>query len=508
MMTIFCLAFGPYAGVDSKPMASPQAAPLAVKRALPSARIPKVGRSNPPREFGLVGLPRATRFFDSPVIVVDTAVVSKAKKEDAKPTPEATHCSVDAADLDAAKVLRLLSRQTGVNLILLSATDTKITLRLADVPLIEIIKHVSAMTGMAYLKVGETFVIGKSDRLSASYPAEWKAANPEPVAAPAAPQAVIVTETYRTSYVSAAAIVTALEKLFKTDLQVAVGPTQTSPTVSAMDGSKTTGVQSTTLETSVPAETQSRQVILSGTREAVDRALALARQLDSPRAQVAISVTVHDISNDALRDLGLSWTFNGISINEKPSNFNVGTISRTGLGASASLKALEQKNAAKLMASPSISVMDGERGFVLIGNRINFPVLVGYTQNNAPIFDRQQERVGIYLQVAASVASDGTVTLNLYPQVSTITGYLEVNGASYPQVATREAQTTVRVASGESIVLGGLMRDEEVAQVDRVPILSQIPFLGELFRHRKVTKTSSQVILTVTPTIVLPETPK
>ena len=218
-----------------------------------------------------------------------------------------------------------------------------------------------------------------------------------------------------------------------------------------------------------------------------------------------IAVTVHDISNDALKELGLTWTFNGVSVNEAPKGFNIGTISRTGLGASASLKALEQKNVAKLMASPSISVMDGERGFVLIGNRINFPVLVGYTQNNAPIFDRQQERVGIYLQVAASVASDGSVTLNLYPQVSTITGYLEVNGASYPQVATREAQTTVRVGSGESIVLGGLMRDEDVIQIDKVPLLSQIPFLGELFRHRKVTKTSSQVILTVTPTIVTPD---
>jgi len=421
---------------------------------------------------------------------------------------EMARCSVDAADLEPAKVLRLLSRQTGVNLVLLGTTDAKITLRLADVPLIEIIKHISAMTGMAYLKVGDTYVIGTKDRLTAAYPGEWKLANPDPVAPPPAPTVETVTDTYRTSYVSATQIVTALEKLFKSDLQVAVGPSQTSPSVSSMDGSKATGVQSTTLETSAPTDTQSRLVILNGSRAAIDRAIALAKQLDQPRAQVMIAVTVHDISNDALKDLGLSWTFNGINVSEAPSGFNVGTISRTGLGASASLKALEQKNVAKLMASPSISVMDGERGFVLIGNRINFPVLVGYTQNNAPIFDRQQERVGIYLQVAASVAADGSVTLNLYPQVSTITGYLEVNGASYPQVATREAQTTVRIGSGESIVLGGLMRDEDVIQTDRVPILSQIPFLGDLFRHRKVTKTSSQVILTVTPTIVTPEIKK
>lgn len=424
------------------------------------------------------------------------------------PTKETTRCSVDAADMDPAKVLRLLSRQTGVNLVLLGSSDAKLTLRLSDVPLIEVVKHVAAMTGMTYLKVGDTFVVGKADSLTASYPAEWKEAHPAPALPPIAPQVELVIETYRTSFVAAAPIVAALEKLYKDGLTVVAGPAPSTPNVTSMDGSKTTGIQSTTLETSAPTEAQSRIVVLQGPRPIVDKALALARSLDTPRAQVAIQVTVHDVSNDALRDLGLSWTFNDISVNEKPSGFNVGTISREGLGASASIKALEQRNAAKLMASPSLSVMDGERGFVLIGNRINFPVLIGYTQNNAPIFDRQQERVGIYLQVAATVGSDGSVTLSLYPQVSTITGYLQVNGASYPQVATREAQTTVRVASGESIVMGGLMRDEDVTLIEKVPLLGDVPFFGELFRHRRRTKVSSQVILTVTPTIVPAVRPK
>lgn len=428
----------------------------------------------------------------------------------APPTPlakEAIHCSVDAADLEPAKVLRLLSRQTGVNLVLLGASDAKITLRLSDVPLIEIIKHIGAMAGMTFLKVGDTFVVGKPESLTSAYPAEWKATHPDPVPPPPAPSVEVETETYRTSYVAAAALATALKEACK-DVTVVAGPAPSTPSVTALDGSKTTGVQSTTLENTGPSEVNSRLVILQGPRPAVDRALALARRLDTPRAQVAIQVTVHDVSNDAVRDLGVSWTFKDLSVSEKPSGFNVGTISRTGLGASATIQALEQKNAAKLLASPSLSVLDGERGFVLIGNRINFPVLVGYTQNNAPIFDRQQERVGIYLQVAASVGADGTVTMSLYPQVSTITGYLQVNGASYPQVATREAQTTVRVASGESIVLGGLMRDEDVVQVEKVPLLGDVPFFGELFRHRKKTKVSSQVILTVTPTVVPAEPSK
>ncbi len=424
----------------------------------------------------------------------------------AKPLPESVRCSVDAAGLEPAKVLRLLSQQTGVNLVLLGASDAKLTLRLSDVPLSDVIRHVAAMTGLAWLKVGDTFVVGATERLSAAYPQEWKAAQPAPIVVPVPMAVEIVTETYRTSFVSGTALANSLGALFK-EVTVAAGPAPTSPSVSAMDGSKTTGVQSTTLEPQDPTIAVSRMVVLQGPKEAVGRALALARRLDTPRAQVSIAVTVHDLSNDALKDLGIAWDFNGFTVAEKPSGFNVGKVSRTGLGASATIHALEQRNAAKLLASPSLSVLDGERGFVLIGNRINFPVLTGYTQNNAPIFDRQQERVGIYLQVSASVGTDGSVTLNLYPQVSTITGYLQVNGASYPQIATREAQTTVRVASGESIVLGGLMRDEDVTLMEKVPVLGNLPVFGELFRHRKTTRTSSQVILTVTPTLVVPASP-
>ena len=86
--------------------------------------------------------------------------------------------------------------------------------------------------------------------------------------------------------------------------------------------------------------------------------------------------------------------------------------------------------------------------------------------------------------------------------MSTVTGFLEINGGSYPQISTREAQTTLRVGSGDTIVMGGMLKDEELSSVERVPILGRIPFLGELFTHRKRTKTSSQVIISITPTVI------
>ncbi|MER3496041.1 MAG: type II and III secretion system protein, partial [Armatimonadota bacterium] len=156
------------------------------------------------------------------------------------------------------------------------------------------------------------------------------------------------------------------------------------------------------------------------------------------------------------------------------------------------------------LASPNITVQDGDRGFVLIGDRLNYPVLIGYSQANTPIFDIKTERVGIYLQVAAAIAEDGTVTMTLAPQVSTVSSYREVNGASYPQISTREAQSTIRVKSGEPIIMGGLIRDEEIRSMERVPILGDLPFLGELFRRRKTQRSSSQLVITVTPTVIKP----
>lgn len=119
------------------------------------------------------------------------------------------------------------------------------------------------------------------------------------------------------------------------------------------------------------------------------------------------------------------------------------------------------------------------------------------------MFDVREERVGIYLQVSATVNDPTRVTLNLYPQVSTISGFLEVPGqGSYPQISTREAKTSIRVKSGETVVIAGLLRDEEIKSIEHVPLLSQIPLFGELFTRRKTTKNQSQVIISITPQVI------
>jgi type II secretory pathway component GspD/PulD (secretin) len=316
--------------------------------------------------------------------------------------------------------------------------------------------------------------------------------------------------------VSANQIAETLKAIFNPkDLTIAVGPSPLTPSIQSSDSAKATGTEQTVLTKDYAGATTgsggggglptSRILVLYGPPAIVEQAADAARQLDKPRPQVSIDVRITDVENDALHDVGLNWDFSNLTLTETPSGVKFGTVTRSPMTFDATVKALESQNKAKLLAAPNLSILDGERGFVLIGDKLSYPVVSGYSQSGSPIISKEEKDVGIYLQVAANVGDDGQITLSLYPQVSTVTGYLTLNGASYPQISTREAQTTLRVPSGQTIVMGGLIKDEDIAAYETVPFLSKIPFLGELFKHRNQSKTKNQVIISITPVIIKPE---
>ncbi len=429
--------------------------------------------------------------------------------------------SVVANNVELSRVLSILSDQTKANLVLLVPIETKLTVRLQGVKFGEALKHICTLAGLSFVYANGAFILGPADKLKAGYSKEWKLQYPEdidtkPVDPPVdnrvkppidPPAEEIIARTISTNYIDATSLSESIKALVgEGKLQVAPGPSQLSPSIVDRDTQQTTGVSTGVIQGD--GRQVSRTLILRGPRALVEDALKIARDLDVPRAQVAISVTIHDITDNALKELGVSWELGGFTINETPSNnggLNLGRISRTGTSFTAALKGLEQTDKAKLLASPSVRVMDRERAFVLIGSRLKFPVVSSYSTTGTPIVTTQEEKVGVYLQVAPQIASDRTVTLTLYPQVSTVVSYVQIGGGSYPQIDSREAQTTLRVKSGETIVIGGLYKDEELSKISQVPILAQIPLIGELFKNRKKTKLSSQVIITLAIELVDPE---
>lgn len=454
-----------------------------------------------PLSFSTPGLPRRM----AGKVPAATPVDRPTKKE-----IEDTLCDVMASGSSLSGVISMLSITTKANIVALSSSDLPITLSLRQVKFKEALQIVLSIVGMKYLKVGNAFIVGAEDRLKATYPGEWEKANPAPTtgqepnktAPETAPVDPVITKTHALSYAVPAQMVESLKMLFEgKGLNVVVGPASSAPTLTDRDASNSTGVTAGVITSA--AKPGGKTLLLRGPKSVVEDAIEAAKSLDIQRAQVLIEVSILDVSDGALKELGVNWNIGGTTFTETdPKGVNFGSITRTPFNFGAAIKALETSDKAKILASPSVRVLDEERAFVLIGNRLTLPKFDGYDANRIPIYSTSEYRVGIYLQVAPSISADGTITMAIYPQVSTIVKFTEINGGSYPDIATREAQTTLRVKSGESIVLGGLLKNDEIEQMERIPILSKIPILGELFTRRKKTKGSSQVVISLTPTLI------
>jgi hypothetical protein len=407
---------------------------------------------------------------------------------------------VDAFQADTAGLIKSVAQCGHRGVVLIGNVNSRVTVELRQVKVATAIEMLARAAGLSTRLDGDCYMVGSRKDLDAAYPA------PVPESAQPIPT-VMKQEVYHCNYIHAAELVTTLEKMFpKETLHAAVGGSPLSPRLEAASTGDVTGVAGGKSDAGASSDSgpAGREVVLWGEEGLVTQALAMARRLDMHRAQVKISVTIADVSLDALRDLGVTWDWSAFSAQEVTSSaINFGKFIHQPVSITATLAALEQKNQAKVLASPSMTVLDGERGYVLIGDRLLYPKLTGYTAVGTPIYDKEEVRVGVYLQVAAQIGANGDMTLTIYPQVSTVTGYLTLaNVGSYPQISTREQKTTVRVKSGEKIVIGGLIRDEDINNVDRVPFLSRIPLFGELFTHRKHTHTKSEVIITITPEIL------
>lgn len=465
------------------------------------------------------------------VASADGDPINTSGSDPAAPSERVKEVAVFVIDWELSEIVQSITAQTGVNIVLASTSNPKITVRLERMPVKEVVRIIASLSGMqvVQLKSGG-YVIAPGDVLRNAFPQEYQeqiaaiqerqnATSPNgQTVATTAPSAPVVTHvaTYDVRNVNAQELAEALNTVFELDgLIVRIGPSKLLPSSlngeSGGSGNSQGGLGgrdsagSPSGNSSGRTGSTARTLVLRGPRSIVDGALQLAEQLDVKQAQVAIRVQIHDINNEALRDLGIDWQDStGTTITERPgSDINFGSFRRNALSFQATLRHLESTERAKLLAQPNISVLDQESAYILIGDRLQFPVVTSINDAGQPVFDVREERVGIYLQVSATVNNKNDVTLNLYPQVSAVTGFLEVPGqGSYPQISTREARTSIRVRSGSPVVIGGLIRDEEIRTVERVPLLGQIPIFGELFTRRKTTKNQSQVVISVTPQII------
>jgi type II secretory pathway component GspD/PulD (secretin) len=264
-------------------------------------------------------------------------------------------------------------------------------------------------------------------------------------------------------------------------------------------------------------------LLLTGPDADVERALGILGQVDVRPAQINYEAKITEINRDVEKNIGVNWDFSGAktTIGElspadssstdtagpttHPGNiFKFGVIGRTAISnlATVSIDALYKNGDAKLLSNPNIAAIDGQPAAAFIGDTLHYISSITQTPTGQTV-TTDTINVGIKLFVTGKVNNDGYITLNIHPEVSTVSGYLPVpGGGSLPQVANREANTTVRVKDGDTIAIGGLINEDDIKNVNKVPFLGDLPFFGQLFRDTKHTHHRNELVIFVKVSIM------
>ena len=266
----------------------------------------------------------------------------------------------------------------------------------------------------------------------------------------------------------------------------------------------------------IVADEVNNSILVYGTGAEYAKIEASLRSLDVPPTQVLIEASIIEVTLTDDMQYGLQWTFNNAEANGKvgtgvlsslPGGVLGGALTgfsytlRNSLGnVRAVLNALADKSLVKVISSPSLMVMDNNTAQIVVGNQQ--PIQSGTTITTGGVISNsiQYKDTGVSLAVTPSVNAGNMVTM-LINQAVTDVGQID---AATGQRAFLQRQITSKVAvrSGEALVLGGLIRDNNTTGSNGVPGLHEIPIIGSLFGTKTSSGQRTELLVIITPRVV------
>lgn len=256
-------------------------------------------------------------------------------------------------------------------------------------------------------------------------------------------------------------------------------------------------------------------VVVTGSQAEVDAMRALISQIDVPITSVMLECEVVELSTNGQKDLGIDYATgpNGpvgqgsgsFGTLNNAANGGLGNIPIFGATFNAKLFATVQSGGGRILASPRILAQNGVPAQILTGDAL--PIITTTTFPGPPLTTQQTVNyiaVGVNLQIQPRIAENGDVTSHVFAEVSSVTAEIATPQGNVPQISLRQASTTATVHDGQSFVIGGLLKDEEIKNLERVPGLSSIPIIGALFKVQHETHQISNLYVIITPHVITP----
>lgn len=294
----------------------------------------------------------------------------------------------------------------------------------------------------------------------------------------------------------------------------------------------------------IQADPTTNSLIITASEPVYKNLLRVVQQLDRRRAQIYIETMIIELTAANAAELGVQWqgiigsndgfagtNFTGpassgntniisssVAINQVVggntsgtalggglgTGLNIGTIAQFGsnLGLSSLLRAVSTVSGTRILSTPNLMTLDNEEARIVVGQ--NIPILTGaYSQTGStatvtPFQTYSRQDVGITLRVKPQISEDGTVKLQIFQEVSSISE----NTLSGIILNKRNIESNVIVDDGQVIVLGGLIGDNYTDKTSKIPLLGDIPFIGSLFRYDNKSREKTNLMVFIRPYVI------
>ncbi|ABM02030.1 type IV pilus secretin PilQ [Psychromonas ingrahamii 37] len=386
--------------------------------------------------------------------------------------------SLNFQDIPVRTVLQLIADFNGFNLVITDSVSGNITLRLDDVPWEQALDIILKVKGLGKSLDGNVLMIAPAVELAAKKREQLESENAVANLAP------LYSEFIQVNYAKVADI-------------------------SAMLSSDKTSLLSE--RGAVSVDNRTNTLLVKDTAAVIDAVKKMIQILDIPVRQVVIEARMVTVDDSVSEELGVKWgmtstsssTVDSLNVN-LPATDAAGTIAfklakfSNGDILDLELSALESENKAEIIASPRITTANQQTAYIEQGTEIPYVESASSGATSVAF-----KKAVLSLTVTPQITPDNKVILDLEITQDTVGETVSAGTGEAVAIDTQKIGTQVLVGNGETLVLGGIYQQRNSIAVSKVPLLGDIPYLGALFRSTNEENTKSELLIFVTPRIVM-----
>ena len=247
-------------------------------------------------------------------------------------------------------------------------------------------------------------------------------------------------------------------------------------------------------ERSYALDERQNAILVNGTSRTIATARSFLHALDVPAPQIMFEVRVVDLMVSGNSDIGVLYA--GSGTNDGPGSVAWAFKNKT-IPIQAQLNALITKNRAKVLATPRLATLNNKEASLLVGQ--SYPISNTVTIGSTTSADVRFVDIGVRLRLTPTIGADGSIVAELHPEYSAFAGTTQQGN---PIIANRKIDTTLRIEKDETIVLGGLIQETDRETIRKLPLLGDLPILGPVFRSRGRGHEKDDIVFLITPHVI------